>query len=240
MRAWLMALLALRGCHHDGPICYVPSDQTAGWKQVRIPDAAPALSAPPNVDQFRTGEASVVWESDEGEYEGADEIRHGLVVYRFRLPRNARLLEVEFGEPLEGAKVAAYGIAGESRYPLLHGKRSKGGSFLLEWEQPGLDYVFIEVHRHLRPVPTVRHFHIGRMAVLSNEQWLDPGFRAPRTLYFLHPGGRTVELCNAPARRLSVKRTSITGAPATVTLAPRPPDERFGSLPGLNPMEVGQ
>lgn len=44
-------------------VCFVPADQTAGWKRVDLPPEAPALSAPAEVSQSRSGEEATIHET---------------------------------------------------------------------------------------------------------------------------------------------------------------------------------
>src|ERR1700687_4426819 len=102
MRRLIVILLLFSACHKAKGACFVPTDQTAGWKQARVPDAAPGLAAPSEIQQFRSGEAAMVWESDTQAYQGAIKPFPGRAEYVFSLPSaDVRLLEVEFVYPLD-------------------------------------------------------------------------------------------------------------------------------------------
>ena len=108
---WLLALSA------PAPHCFVPSDQTAGWKRVVLPADAPALAAPEGVDQFRSGEQVLLVEQDPRAFMMATKESPGTMTYSFVIPSDARRLEVTFYEDLDGAKVDAVGYEGGT-YPL--------------------------------------------------------------------------------------------------------------------------
>src|SRR6185503_16028618 len=99
-----------------GP-CYVPSDQTAGWKRVELPDSAPALSAPVDLEQFRAGERALLTEVDPpNTYLGATERHLGRMRYTFRLPKDAFSVELKFLDSLNGAKVDVTAYLGARAY----------------------------------------------------------------------------------------------------------------------------
>lgn len=200
-----------------GP-CYVPSDQTAGWKRVALPDAAPALAAPAELEQFRAGERALFTELDPpNTYLGATERNFGRMRYTFRLPKGASLLELEFLDSLNGAKVDATAYLGTREYPLLSERRQHGEKLVLEWSVEGVDTLEVQVHHHLRERPVVRHWRVGRQVVPSQEAALPTGFQASRALYFLHPGGRRIELCDTPRQRMRLSRWP-EGQPTEVML----------------------
>lgn len=193
--------------------CFVPSDQTAGWKRVALTDEAPALSAPQGIDQFRSDEAALLIESDPRAYVGATRRQPGRMTYTFRVPQGAARLEVEFVESLRGAKVDATAYAGYRSFPLLHERRVGGAALALDWSMEGVDSVVIEVHDHFREKPVVRQWRVARKVWPTREASVPAGFRAPRSLYFFHPGGQRIELCHAPERRMVLTRWPGEGAP---------------------------
>jgi hypothetical protein len=200
-----------------GP-CYVPSDQTAGWKRVELPQEAPALAAPEDLDQFRAGERALLTEVDPlNTYLGATERRFGRMAYTFRLPRGTSRLVVEFLDPLNGAKVDATAYVGPRAYPLLSERRQHHKELMLEWNVEGVDSLVVEVHHHLRERPVVRHWRVGREVWPSQEASVPAGFQGGRSLYFRHPGGRRMELCEAPSQRMQLSRWP-EGEPAPVML----------------------
>jgi hypothetical protein len=200
--------------------CFVPSDQTAGWKRVELSDEAPALSAPQDIEQFRSDEAALLLESDPQAYVGATRRQPGRMTYTFRVPPGAARLEVEFVESLRGAKVDATAYAGFRAFPLLDERRVGGAALALDWSVEGVDSVVLEVHDHFREKAVVRQWHVARKVWPTREASVPEGFRAPRSLYFFHPGGRRLELCHAPERRMVLRRWPGEGTPARSVLTP--------------------
>ncbi|NMO19322.1 hypothetical protein HPC49_17525 [Pyxidicoccus fallax] len=204
--------------------CWRPEDQTAGWKYVDLPEEAPALAAPEDVDQLRSGEPARLSESDPRAYVGATKPKPGRMAYTFRVPPGTTRLEVSFLEPLRGAKVdATASTVGGGTFPLLSERRQAGASLTLEWYGDTVDGVVVEVHHHLRERPVVRAWRTERPVWPEREPSVTAAFRAPRALYFLHPGGgRTVLLCQSPERALRLTRWPLEGTPTPVSLKPVP------------------
>jgi hypothetical protein len=211
-----MTLLALLVPVLAGQICVTPPDQTAGWKRLDIPDDSPALAAPRDVEQFRVGEAGWLLERDPSAYQGIGRQHAGQTTYHFKIPKEGRRLDVRFAEDLRGAKVDAVVLAGGRPYNLLDGRRVGDAQLSVEWGVPGVDGLDITVHHHLRPVPVVAAWTIARWIDLGAQLDISPAFRVTRSLYYRHPGGRTVELCNLQGQTLTVERGSLVGVPATV------------------------
>ncbi len=218
MTAALSMLVALLA----GQLCFTPPEQTAGWKRVDVPDGAPALAAPGDVRQFRTGEGAWLLEHDPSAYQGMSRDRAGRTTYRFQLPREARRLDVQFAEDLRGAKVDAVATAGGRRFTLLDGRRVADKRMPVEWGVPGVEWLELTVHQHLRPVPVVAAWTVARWVDLGAELDIPPAFRVTRSLYYLHPGGRTVELCHLPGQVPSVERGALIGTPVSVTVRREP------------------
>lgn len=214
----LAALVMLLAAGSPGGSCFVPSDQTAGWKRVVLPAGAPALAAPADVDQFRSGEPALLFEQDASAYTGADSEHPGRMAYRFRVPRDARRLELGFLEDLHGAKVDAVAYAGGRSFPLLDERRLAGTQLALDWTMEGVDHVVVSVHHHLREKPVVREWRVGRRLEPGEAPAMPQSFRAPRSLYFRHPGGRRLELCDAPGRELRLSRWPESANATEVTL----------------------
>ncbi|PTL79317.1 hypothetical protein [Vitiosangium sp. GDMCC 1.1324] len=202
----LTALVMLLTAGSPNDSCFVPSDQTAGWKRVLLPEWAPALAAPADVDQFRTGEPVLLFEQDASAYTGAETENPGRMAYRFRVPRGARRLELGFLGDLRGAKVNAVAYASDRSFPLLDEKRLSGTQLALDWTMPDVDHVVVSVHHHLREKPVVRTWRVGRLFEPWKDPAVDPAFSTPHALYFRHPGGKRLELCNAPGRPLQLSR----------------------------------
>ncbi|HEX8819192.1 MAG TPA: hypothetical protein VF794_04650 [Archangium sp.] len=211
-----VVMLLAAGTPEDS--CFVPSDQTAGWKRVVLPEGAPALCAPEDVDQFRSGEPALLFQEDASAYLGADKQHPGLMAYGFRVPRDARRLELGFVEALRGAKVDAVAYAGGRAFPLRDEKRLAGAHLSLEWTMADVDRVVVSVHHHLREKPVVRTWRVGRLLRPGEDAALPESFRAPRSLYFLHPGGRRLELCDAPGRTPRLTRWPESANASEVTL----------------------
>jgi hypothetical protein len=214
----LPALVALLATATPERPCFLPSDQTAGWKRVALPETAPALAAPEDVDQFRTGEPALAFEEDPGAYVGASEEHLGRMAYTFRVPRDARRLELGVLEPLRGAKVDVVAYAGSRAFPLLDEKRHAGTEVAAVWSMDGVDRVVVRIHRHFREKPVVRTWRVGRQVGPGTQGLVPEGFRTPRSLYFRHPGGRRLELCEAPNRPLAFSLGRLGEAPHEVTL----------------------
>jgi hypothetical protein len=217
----MIALLALVSVvHAASPVCFVPDDQTAGWKQMRIPDEAPGLAAPPDVHQFRSDEPALLIDEDANSFFGASDVGAGKVELTFHLPAGARHLELEFAKPIQGAKVEATGYRGPHPYPLLGETRIRDNSFALDWEISDVHTVKVKIHHHFRPKPVLKHWRIGQWVVVSKLEAMT-AFSAPRSLWYFHPGGRQLELCHAPSQTLRVERRKLVGAPSVVTARAR-------------------
>lgn len=203
--------------------CWLPADQTAGWKRVELPEQGPALAAPEDVDQFRVGEPTLLRESDPVAYVGATNPHPGRMAYTFRVPPGTTRLEVEFLESLRGAKVDATASAGARTFPLLSERRQSGSTLSLEWDMAGVDGVVVEVHHHFRGRPVVRGWHTARPVWPEREASVPDAFKTPRALYYYHRGGgRRLVLCHTPGRTLKLSRWPEAGAPTPVSLAPAP------------------
>lgn len=213
--AWVLSSLAASPC-------FSPGDQTAGWKRVAIPEAAPALAAPRGIDQFRSGESVLLYGKDEPRaYTGMTERHLGKTEYSFTFEAPAQHLAVEFWGDLGSAKVDATAFRSGSAFPLLAERRVRGRTVSLDWTQVDAQSVVVTVHHHARPRPVVAHWRVGWTTVVTGEEWEPPEALAPRSLYFRHPGGRELVLCEAPAQRLEVDRTRFRGVPELVSLGPR-------------------
>ena len=146
------------------------------------------------------------------------------MAYTFRVPRDARRLELGFLGDLRGAKVDAVAYAGGRSFPLLDEKRLAGTQLALEWSMEGVEQVVVSVHHHLREKPVVRTWRVGRVLKPGEDAAMPESFRAPRSLYFLHPGGRRLELCDAPGR-----------TPRALPLAPERQRLRGDTPPSVSP-----
>lgn len=201
-----------------GELCYVPAEQTAGWKRVDLPEEVPGLAAPADLDQFRSGEPAWLVEQNPKGYLGATDQGRGRMDYLFLVPADTKRLVVAFVAPLRGAKVDASASGGGRMFPLWDERRVAENEVTLEWDLPGVEHVVIRVHHHLRPVPVVARWRTARWVDLASDTSVPAAFRVTRSLYFRHPGGRTVELCDLPGQPPSVDRARLQGAAVTATL----------------------
>jgi hypothetical protein len=218
----LLPLLLVVSASTPGP-CYVPADQSPGWKQVALPENAPQLAAPAGIDQFRPAEPAQVTESNPDAYRGAHEPRPGRLVLSFAVPADARRLELELVEPLRGAKVDAEVFTGTRSLPLFDERRVPGKALVLDWDIPEVRTVTVTVHHHFRDRPIVHRWRVVRSAVLADDVTLSASFKLGRSLYYRQPPGRRLELCQAPGQRLELDRSTLDSAatPSSVSLAPK-------------------
>ncbi|KFA92686.1 hypothetical protein Q664_13880 [Archangium violaceum Cb vi76] len=93
-----------------------------------------------------------------------------------------------------------------------------GTQLALDWAMEGVEQVVISVHHHLREKPVVRTWRVGRLLKPTEDPAMPEAFRAPRSLYFLHPGGRGLELCDAPGRTPRLSRWPESTNASEVTL----------------------
>jgi hypothetical protein len=214
------------------PHCFTPTDQRAGWKYVEVPDDAPALAAPEGVEQLRSDEPFTLWYLDEAggpsswEHSGSTQLDFRLDVPLVLAASELDRLEVEFARPLDGAEVDATGDdrAGSSwSVPLWQRRRVRGERILLNWDEHQVGTLHLRVHHHLRRPPLVMRWRAGRETRLLQEPWIPRRFRLPRTLFYLQPAGRAIELCQAPERPLGARAASLAPSespPLPVQLRP--------------------
>lgn len=188
--------------------CFLPDDASPGWKQVALPDDARSLSAPANIDQFRSdGWVTIVDERSE-QYLAGEKVFPGRTLFVFPTGEGATSFEVRFTRPLRGAKVdvIAWGAAGEMT--LMHEQRVGGDTLSLTWGAAGVRNLTVRVHEHLRESPVVHGYRAVRRVPAStlNDS---PAFRLPRSLYYLQPNGPAVTLCEDPG----IQATVHPGAP---------------------------
>lgn len=189
--------------------CLVPEDQAAGWKQTAIPAKAPALAAPAEVGQFRTGEEALRVE-ETARFEHSIDARVGRAVVTFEVPHDAQHLRVRFAQSLGGMKVDARAVdAGGRARLIVDGRRVSGDTLMLDWGPVSAERIEVTLHHHLRQRPVVAYWRAGWWEVISELPGVPEEFRRPGTLSWRHPGGRRVQLCDAPGRRLEVRGTSF-------------------------------
>ncbi|MCE9669698.1 hypothetical protein LY474_18030 [Myxococcus stipitatus] len=203
--------------------CWSLVDDTPGWKRVVLPAEAPALAAPGDFEQFRSGEPVLLREVRLHDDVGSTHERPGRMAYTFQVAPGTTRLEVGFKESLQGAKVDATAFAGETALTLLDEVRVPGERLALEWKSETVDRVVVTVRYHLRGRPVVASWATSRRIRPERDPSLPEGFRLPRSLYFLHPGGPgAVLLCQRPGLDLRVSRPPTARTPlVTVSLPPR-------------------
>lgn len=133
-----------------------------------------------------------------------------------------RVLEVDFLRGLAGAKVDVIAYSNGVALPLLWEARQGAGRLRVSWEASGVYTVVVRVHSHLREPPLVSGYRSGAPLIVGAQPFAPEPFRAPRSLYYRHPGGRALALCDAPAQHLELDAAALAG-PAPVTLALPPP-----------------
>jgi hypothetical protein len=189
--------------------CFVPEDQAAGWKQTPIPANAPALAAPAEIEQFRTGERALVVE-EAAHFEHSVVTHVGRAVVSFEVPRGAQHLRVRFAQSLDGMRVDARAVDPRGRVMLiLDDRRVASDTVMLDWGPVEMERIEVTLHHHLRPRPVVAQWRAGSWEVVSELPGVPEPFRRPGTLSWRHPGGRRVQLCDAPGRRLEVHGRSF-------------------------------
>ena len=227
----LLALLLTAATRPALATCYTPSDQTAGWKRAAIPDGAPALAvADPQantprdfIEQFRSGEPAVVWLGSEHGSMSLGERRPGRVEYVFRVDgAQWQILQLQLAGDLAGEKVDVIAYRDGGAIPLWFERRATGSTLPIEWAMSGVYSVSVSFHHHLRGRPVVTAWQAGLRTKVSEAAWAPAGFRQPGSLYYYHPGGRTLILCNEPYHELAVRRESLLSiTPTPVKLTPR-------------------
>src|SRR5262249_22599860 len=109
-RARVLALVVAgalgAGCQ-QGAACYHAPAGERGWKEVKLPRAAPHLAAPDGLDQYRPGEPYVVWKEHAPQWPAPDGL--GATDYWFLLERGQVAIEIDFAARLGGAQVDVVG-----------------------------------------------------------------------------------------------------------------------------------
>ena len=203
--------------------CYAPTDQTPGWKKVALPADAPALAAPDDVDQFRGAEAALVVQDGLEALEIETPSKWGQTSFSFRVdPLTVRWLSVTFLDGIQGAKVDVAGLRQGRSISLRRGRRERGGTVAVGWEQP-FDLIVVTVRHHLRTSPVVRAVELGarpsQTASSATGRTDRPlAYQSPGFLYFKHPGGRDLRLCNRDDAILRYHHDYWDAAPRLVDL----------------------
>lgn len=184
--------------------CVAPQDQAAGWKQTPLARGAPALAAPADVEQFRSGERALVL--SEPHFQHSAEEVFGTLQLTFEVPRDAEHLRVRFRHPLDGMKVDATALDRQGRrMPLMDQRRIGGDEVQVDWGPAEVAWVTLRLHHHLRERPVVSQWRSGRWEVPSEAASAPAFFHREGMLIWRHPGGRRIELCEAPKQRLELQ-----------------------------------
>jgi hypothetical protein len=224
--AGVLGAAMLGACHEARATCYTPTDQTAGWKQAPIPDDGPDLAASLGIEQFRANELALVWfERGQGSM-SLSRHHHGKTEYVFQRgigsPQSAddwNILEVSLSRSLTGDKVDVIAHTPSGLVPVWLERREVGPELHIDWTHDNVYAVTVRIHHHLREHAVVTDWRAGVRMDVSRAPWLPPGFRAPRSLYYRHPGGTPVRLCTDSGRSMAVQRLSLLGtSPVPVRL----------------------
>jgi hypothetical protein len=204
---WLefVVVMSLVGCAR-APACYRPATQTRGWKEVRLPAAAPHLAAPDGVEQYRTGEPALAWSgwSDVGPHRSL-----GAASYYLYLPEGAEVLEIDFGSRLGGAALEINSLGDDGWNSFRSRFRTHDSRLSLELD-PRTRAVEVLVHNHLRAPPQPR-WRSGRRELPE---------APPRRLYYFDRGEGGLELCEAPARKLGFREGGSLEPATRTALSP--------------------
>lgn len=181
-----------------GQVCFTPSDARPGWKRVMIPNDAPRLAAPDGVDQYRSAEAY----ETVNEYRAASLAgwsgRMGKTEFELVPGAGACELEVEFTEPLRGAKVSMSSSGTSPLRALMPEKRQPGKTVRTKWGSD-VPQVKVIVHDHFRKSPVIQRWKtVCTVPVNYNET------QADRWLTYLQPVGKPVQLCERPGATMRV------------------------------------
>jgi len=217
----LVAVAAVSKTSHAE--CLTPSDQSPGWKQVSLPKSHPTLTAPEHLAQFRTGEMALVWaDAPDGYRSGHTHFLHGRYGMSYPvLDPSVRLVHIEFAEPLNGTEVDVNGYRFSlGEWSRLWHKRLRGSTLDLDWVDPGMQALEVVVHSHFRDEPLIRRVRLGQRVIVDEQRWTPSQFRAPHTLYYLHPGNQTIALCDGAVALPTVDRSQLQGIPTAVSVNP--------------------
>lgn len=204
----------LSACKEAKAKCYTPTDQTAGWKQAQIPDDGPDLAASSGIEQFRANEQALVWfERGQGSM-SMNRNHHGKLEYLFQRGSWAddwKILKVSLSRSLTGDKVDVIAHTPSGLVPVWLERREVGSELHVDWSIDNVYAVTVRIHHHLREHAVVTDWRAGVHMDVSRAAWLPAGFRAPRSLYYRHPGGTPVMLCSESGQSMMVHRMSLLG-----------------------------
>lgn len=190
-----------------GP-CFVATDASPGWKQVTLPEGAPALAADEGVPQFRPGEPVQVVDERTGLYLPGRDDGPGVTAFDFPLGAGARTLELHFAEALRGAKVDVTASGELGSMALLREQRVGGADLVLALGDNDVRAATVRVHHHLRRQPVLLGYRAVRRVAVS-ELRVSPAMQLPRSLYYRQPPGPAVTLCQDAGRALTLAPSSV-------------------------------
>jgi hypothetical protein len=200
-------MILFAGCSRP---CFEPVSHERGWKRVPLPDDAPHLLAVSDLDQFRGGEAALIWGDWRHDYDSFPSL--GSMRYTFWLPPGTERITIRFSASLGGAAVDAEAIRNYDSYNLLSRWRTNSEELDLDI-LPGTQEVMVTVHHHLRAAPAIYGWRVGWQAHVEAE-----GFTERHALYFFDPGNTKVKLCEAPEKTPGVNIANLEGPPKEIAL----------------------
>ncbi len=182
-----------------GQVCFTPSDARPGWKRALIPDDAPRLAAPDGIDQYRSAEAyQTVNEYPMASLQGWTG-RVGKTEFQLIPGAGACELELEFAEPLRGAKVSITAPGPKGPMVFMREARQAGKVLRAKWGKDGVPLVDVVVHDHFRKDPVLQRWKAVCIApVVLTET------TAERWLTYLQPAGLPLTLCERPGATMQV------------------------------------
>ena len=192
---------------HAAP-CFVATDATPGWKHVTLPFDAYGLAAPDGVDQFRSNESVTLVEDHSSVYLTGWNDGAGVTAFEFQLGDGGKSVDIEFTEPLQGAKVDVTARGQLGWMSLMREQRQAGSRLTLTWGDNSVQTVKVRVHHHLRRDPVLAGWHSVRR-VPSARMSMSDAFRLERSLYYRQPPGPAVVLCHDPGRELTLRPEEV-------------------------------
>jgi len=84
----------------------------------------------------------------------------GSMTYEFLVPTNARSFDVEFAQPLRGARVDADALADGRTFPVARDQRVSGNVAKVDWDVADVERITVTVHEHFRERPVVRRWQL--------------------------------------------------------------------------------
>lgn len=217
----LLLAALLPACTGAAPACWTPADATPGWKAAVVPAGAPALAAPPDIEQFRPGEPALAWADDQFPQPGWT-ASGGVAGFSVDLAGGGwDAVELTFSAGLGGQEIEAVAQTAKGRSVILPRTRSRATTVRLELSDPRTISVSLIAHHHLRATPALLSWRAGR--------WQRPPGRAG-TLVYRQPLGAPLRLCQTPGRPLSFHPSWLppSGAPRPVALTRTLPDRLHG------------